>query len=226
MVVRFELQLLAELGFGLDLDAMRRDRRDATSSTYVSPKSGRAVSRAAGAPYAERMLRLPAFLRERKARRKAAISPTASRSPASFSRATRWSRAAWRSPTSARISSPRLPARCRAWRKSPRAPARAGRIRAGLWPRFACSWPTKALAIGHEQKTDSPRKGRGRGGRAARGAGRALSRLRALHHHEPRAARRARRPQAGAPPHPLRHAAACGSTPTPPSRNRPRWSAT
>jgi DNA repair protein RecO (recombination protein O) len=63
MVVRFELQLLAELGFGLDLTACAatgaQDELD-----YVSPKSGRAVSRAAGSPYADRMLRLPAFLRE------------------------------------------------------------------------------------------------------------------------------------------------------------------
>jgi len=63
MVVRFELQLLAELGFGLDLAQCAatgaREELD-----YVSPKSGRAVSRAAGSPYADRMLRLPAFLRE------------------------------------------------------------------------------------------------------------------------------------------------------------------
>jgi|SRR6185312_10367681 DNA repair protein RecO (recombination protein O) len=63
LVVRFELQLLAELGFGLDLDECV-----ATGTTqdlvYVSPKSGRAVSRDAGAPYAERMLSLPAFLRD------------------------------------------------------------------------------------------------------------------------------------------------------------------
>jgi DNA repair protein RecO (recombination protein O) len=49
------------LGFGLDLAECA-----ATGTTdeliYVSPKSGRAVSREAGAPYAERMLRLPAFL--------------------------------------------------------------------------------------------------------------------------------------------------------------------
>jgi DNA repair protein RecO (recombination protein O) len=61
MVVRFELQVLSELGFGLDLAECA-----ATGTTdeliYVSPKSGRAVSREAGAPYAERMLRLPAFL--------------------------------------------------------------------------------------------------------------------------------------------------------------------
>ena len=63
MVVRFELQLLSELGFGLDLAECV-----ATGTTedlvYVSPKSGRAVSREAGAPYAGRMLGLPAFLRD------------------------------------------------------------------------------------------------------------------------------------------------------------------
>jgi DNA repair protein RecO (recombination protein O) len=61
MVARFELQLLAELGFGLDLTqcAATGTRADLD---YVSPKSGRAVSRAAAAPYADRMLRLPAFL--------------------------------------------------------------------------------------------------------------------------------------------------------------------
>ena len=63
MVVRFELQLLAELGFGLDLAQCA-----ATGATaeliYVSPKSGRAVSRSAGEPWQEKMLRLPGFLRE------------------------------------------------------------------------------------------------------------------------------------------------------------------
>jgi DNA repair protein RecO (recombination protein O) len=61
LVARFELQLLAELGFGLDLDQCA-----ATGTTaelvYVSPKSGRAVSRLAGEPWRERMLRLPRFL--------------------------------------------------------------------------------------------------------------------------------------------------------------------
>ncbi len=59
--VRFEAGLLQELGFALDLS-----RCAATGTTddliYVSPKSGRAVSRAAGQPYAERLLRLPPFL--------------------------------------------------------------------------------------------------------------------------------------------------------------------
>jgi DNA repair protein RecO (recombination protein O) len=61
-VARFELQLLSELGFGLDLTqcAATGTRGELI---YVSPKSGRAVSRAAGAPYAERMLALPAFMR-------------------------------------------------------------------------------------------------------------------------------------------------------------------
>ena len=63
MVVRFELRLLSELGFGLDLE-----RCAATGASgdlaYVSPKSGRAVSRTAGEPWADKMLRLPAFLRQ------------------------------------------------------------------------------------------------------------------------------------------------------------------
>jgi DNA repair protein RecO (recombination protein O) len=66
MVVRFELQVLAELGFGLDLEQCV-----STGATgdliYVSPKSGRAVSRIAGEPWADKMLRLPAFLRDRDA---------------------------------------------------------------------------------------------------------------------------------------------------------------
>lgn len=58
----WELTLLEALGFGLDLSACA-----ATGQTqeliYVSPRSGRAVSRGAGAPYADRLLPLPAFLR-------------------------------------------------------------------------------------------------------------------------------------------------------------------
>lgn len=60
-LVRYELLLLAELGFGLDLSACV-----ATGATddlaFVSPKSGGAVSRAAGVGYEARLLRLPAFL--------------------------------------------------------------------------------------------------------------------------------------------------------------------
>ena len=59
--VRFEAGLLEDLGFGLDLS------RCAATGTmddlvYVSPRTGRAVSRGAGAPYADKMLKLPPFM--------------------------------------------------------------------------------------------------------------------------------------------------------------------
>lgn len=58
---RFELLLLQECGVGLDLgECAATGRQD--DLCYVSPKSGRAVSREAGEPYKERMLPLPAFL--------------------------------------------------------------------------------------------------------------------------------------------------------------------
>jgi DNA repair protein RecO (recombination protein O) len=59
--VRFELGLLQELGFGLDLTrcAATGVRDDLI---YVSPKSGGAVSRVAGEPYKDRLFRLPGFL--------------------------------------------------------------------------------------------------------------------------------------------------------------------
>lgn len=60
-LVRYELLLLAELGFGLDLSGCV-----VTGATeglrWVSPKSGCAVSAAAGEPYGDRLLPLPAFL--------------------------------------------------------------------------------------------------------------------------------------------------------------------
>lgn len=60
-LVRYELLILAELGFGLDLSACVATgaRNDLL---WVSPKSGAAVSAAAGADYADRLLPLPAFL--------------------------------------------------------------------------------------------------------------------------------------------------------------------
>ena len=61
LLARFELGLLDDLGFGLDLE-----RCAATGTNddlaYVSPKSGRAVSRSAGEPYGDRLLKLPRFL--------------------------------------------------------------------------------------------------------------------------------------------------------------------
>jgi DNA repair protein RecO (recombination protein O) len=60
-LARFELRMLAELGFGLDLSscAVTGETGDLI---YVSPKSGRAVSRDAGAEWHDRLLKLPAFL--------------------------------------------------------------------------------------------------------------------------------------------------------------------
>jgi len=62
LIVRFEAEILAQMGFGLDLLTCA-----ATGATndlvYVSPKSGRAVSQAAGEPFKARLLPLPAFLR-------------------------------------------------------------------------------------------------------------------------------------------------------------------
>ena len=62
-LVRYELLMLAELGFGLDLTTCV-----ATGATddlaYVSPKSGGAVSTGAAAGYEHRLLRYPGFLRD------------------------------------------------------------------------------------------------------------------------------------------------------------------
>ena len=59
--VRWELGLLQELGFALDLSACAASgvREDLI---YVSPRTGRAVSRTAGTPYHDRLLPLPGFL--------------------------------------------------------------------------------------------------------------------------------------------------------------------
>lgn len=62
-LVRYELLLLTELGFGLDLSAcVAGGAYD--DLAFVSPKSGAAVSRSAGEPYRDRLLPLPGFLIE------------------------------------------------------------------------------------------------------------------------------------------------------------------
>lgn len=61
LIVRFELMLLAELGFGLDLSECAGNGTS-EELVYVSPKSGRAVSREAGEPWKDQLLVLPAFL--------------------------------------------------------------------------------------------------------------------------------------------------------------------
>lgn len=64
--VLWEMTLLRDMGYGLDLGSCA-----ATGVTddlaYVSPRSGRAVSRAAAAPYLKQVLHLPAFLKDESA---------------------------------------------------------------------------------------------------------------------------------------------------------------
>jgi DNA repair protein RecO (recombination protein O) len=61
-LVRFETEVLARLGFGLDL-ARCAATGVSEDLVYVSPRSGRAVSQAAGEPYKAKLLPLPGFLR-------------------------------------------------------------------------------------------------------------------------------------------------------------------
>jgi DNA repair protein RecO (recombination protein O) len=62
LMVRWEMALLDHLGFGMDLSqCASTGAKD--DLVYVSPKSGRAVSRTAGEPFKERLLALPPFLR-------------------------------------------------------------------------------------------------------------------------------------------------------------------
>jgi DNA repair protein RecO (recombination protein O) len=62
LFVKFELMLLADLGFGLDLSKCASTGRT-EDLIYVSPRSGRAVSREAGEPYRAKLYELPPFLR-------------------------------------------------------------------------------------------------------------------------------------------------------------------
>ena len=62
-LVKYELLLLAELGFGLDLDCCAVTGSN-DNLVAVSPKSGRAVSAAEAEPYVGKLLQLPRFIRE------------------------------------------------------------------------------------------------------------------------------------------------------------------
>ncbi|MEG1453472.1 DNA repair protein RecO [Brevundimonas sp.] len=59
--VRYEAGLLETLGFGLDLSRCA-STGEMDDLVWVSPRTGRAVSRTAGAPYADKLLRLPPFM--------------------------------------------------------------------------------------------------------------------------------------------------------------------
>jgi DNA repair protein RecO (recombination protein O) len=71
LIARFELSFLAELGFGLDLSSCAATGQTA-DLIYVSPRSGRAVSRTAGEDYRDKLMRLPGFLRAEDAHASAA----------------------------------------------------------------------------------------------------------------------------------------------------------
>jgi DNA repair protein RecO (recombination protein O) len=61
LFVRFEMDLLQDLGFGLDLSSCAATG-ETDNLTHVSPRTGRAVGKIAATPYADRLLRLPEFL--------------------------------------------------------------------------------------------------------------------------------------------------------------------
>lgn len=61
LLIRFELELLQDLGTGLDLETCAATGQK-DDLVYVSPRSGRAVSRDAGMPYHDKLLPLPSFL--------------------------------------------------------------------------------------------------------------------------------------------------------------------
>lgn len=61
LYVRWEIGLLAEMGYGIDLQSCAATGAT-VDLTHVSPRTGRAVSAGAAAPYADRLLALPAFL--------------------------------------------------------------------------------------------------------------------------------------------------------------------
>ncbi|MCH9807678.1 MAG: DNA repair protein RecO [Alphaproteobacteria bacterium] len=63
LMVRWEMAFLEEMGFGLDLKECAATGGN-DNLAFVSPKSGRAVSFAAGEPYADRLFRLPNFMVE------------------------------------------------------------------------------------------------------------------------------------------------------------------
>lgn len=59
--LRWEITLLQSIGFGLDFSACAGGG-DASDLAYVSPKTGRAVSREKGFPYRDKLLTLPRFM--------------------------------------------------------------------------------------------------------------------------------------------------------------------
>jgi DNA repair protein RecO (recombination protein O) len=74
--VRWEIGLLRDLGYGLDLGCCAVTGA-CTDLRYVSPRTGRAVSAAAAGPYRARLLPLPGFLTDADPHADAGASPAA-----------------------------------------------------------------------------------------------------------------------------------------------------
>ncbi|GJE17831.1 DNA repair protein RecO [Methylobacterium marchantiae] len=74
LMVRFELAILSDLGFGLDLNACAATGGN-DALIYVSPRTGRAVSASAGEPFRDRLLALPGFLLDREDGRTGFMAP-------------------------------------------------------------------------------------------------------------------------------------------------------
>jgi len=73
--IKFELNLLSNLGFGLNLDYCTVTKtRD--NLAYVSPKSGSAVCKDVGAPYADKLLILPSFIAKAPQEEDSTLPPT------------------------------------------------------------------------------------------------------------------------------------------------------
>ena len=66
LYARFELGLLSEIGYGLDLTRCALTG-ETENLAFVSPRTGRAATAAAGAPFADKLLRLPPFLTDAQA---------------------------------------------------------------------------------------------------------------------------------------------------------------
>ena len=109
-LVRFELAMLTELGFGLDLSNCAASG-ETDDLIYVSPKSGGAVSRSGRRALARPLAAAAGLLARRRGRRRTGLPTrtcrTAFGSPACSCSATCWSRAGRAIPTPARALSTR-----------------------------------------------------------------------------------------------------------------------
>ena len=194
----------------------------ATTSPSCRRRAGGPSAPAAGEPYKDRLLALPGFL----------IGQTdAEPSPRDEIRAGFALTEFFLQHTRLRAARAAGAGGARAFRRAGH--EKLGTSAGGLCSSLIASMSTDAAADSRMRistfmgKPVNPPSGeRHREHQSQGGAGGALSRLCALDHHAPGAARRARRPEARAPAHPARHAAAAPRSRPGASRNAPASSAT